>query len=201
MTRDLGKSYQVVDPGISIKKYPCCYRSHRALDAFYDMLDERHIAVAEIDKITVDMNLYDSYLMKFPEPRTGEEAKFSFRHIFGAALLKGKVWIDSFSDEAARDPQYVQARERVEEVIHRDWPPGRVDARIPVTIRLKDGRTFSKENASPREPTPSQLSDRYREAAQGILTAEQTRRSLGLLQDMENADDFSAIMSLLIAKS
>ncbi|MBI4195404.1 MAG: MmgE/PrpD family protein [Betaproteobacteria bacterium] len=147
------------------------------------------------------MNLYDSYLMKFPEPKTGEEAKFSFRHIFGTALLKRKVWIDSFSDEAASDRRYVEARARVEEVVHRDWPPGRVDARIPVTIKLKDGRTFSKENASPREPTLNQLLDRYREAADGVLAPEQTKRSMELLLDMENSRDFSEIMSLLSAKS
>ena len=201
MTRDLGKTFQVVDPGISVKKYPCCYRSHRALDAFYDMVDEHHISHGDIEKVIVEMNLYDSYLMKFPEPKTGEEAKFSFRHIFGTALLKGKVWIDSFSDEAASDRRYVEARRRVEEVVHRDWPPGRVDARVPVTIKLKDGRTFSKENASPREPTLNQLLDRYREGAEGVLAPEQTKKSMELLLDMENSRDFSEIMSLLSAKS
>lgn len=200
MTRDLGKTYQVVNPGISVKKYPCCYRSHRALDAFYDMVDEHRIACGDIEKVVVEMNLYDSYLMKFAEPKTGEEAKFSFRHIFGTALLKGKVWIDSFSDEAASDRSYVEARKRVEEVVHRDWPPGRVDARIPVTIKLKDGRTFSKENASPREPTLPQLLDRYLEAADGVLAPERAKKSMELLLDMENARDFSEIMGLLSAK-
>ena len=191
MTRDLGKTYQIVNPGISIKKYPCCYRAHRALDAYYDLVGEHHFTHADIEKITIDMNLYDSYLMKFPEPKNGEEAKFSFGHIFGAVLLKGKVWIDSFSDEAAFDPKYVEARRRVEEVVHRDWPPGRADARIPITIKLKDGRTFTKENASPREPTLNQLLDRYREAAEAILTPDQTKKSLDLLLDMENSRDVS----------
>lgn len=201
MIRDLGRSYQIVDPGISIKKYPCCYRSHRALDAFYDLLAEHRIAIEEVERITVDMNLYDSYLMKFPEPASGEEAKFSFRHIFGAALLTGQVWIDSFSDEAARDPRYVRARARVDEVIHRDWPPGRVDARIPVTITLKDGRRFTKENPSPREPTLAQLLDRYRAAADGILAREPTERSLDMLQDLENVADFSSVMALVAASA
>lgn len=201
MTRDLGETFQVVNPGISIKKYPCCYRSHRALDAFYDMVDEHRISHGDIEKVIVDMNLYDSYLMKFPEPRTGEEAKFSFRHIFGAALLRGKVWVDSFSDEAASDPGYAAARKQVEEVVHREWPPGRVDARVPVTIRMKDGRTFSKENASPREPTLNQLLDRYRQAAEGILTPAQTKKSMDLLLDLEQSKDVSEIMGLLMAES
>ncbi|MCC6531102.1 MAG: MmgE/PrpD family protein [Burkholderiales bacterium] len=201
MTRELGKSYQVVDPGISIKKYPCCYRSHRALDAFYDMLDEHRLSSDQVEKISVDMNLYDSYLMKFPEPKTGEEAKFSFRHIFGAALLKGKVWIDSFSDEAAVDPKYVAARARVDEVVHPDWPTSRAEARIPVTIKLKDGRVLSKENATPREPTMNQLVERYREAADGILTRDQTEQSIEQLLQIEKSQDVSQIMALLAVRA
>lgn len=201
MTKELGQSFQIVNPGVSIKKYPCCYRSHRALDAYYDMVNEYHLSHEDIDKVIVEMNLYDSYLMKFPEPKTGEEAKFSFPHIFGTALLKGNVWIDSFSDEAAADPRYVQARKRVEEVVHRDWPPTRAEARIPVTIKLKDGRAFTKENASPREPTLNQLLDRYREAAEGVLAPEQTKRSVNLLLDLENSRDVSEITGLLMARA
>lgn len=201
MTRELGRSYQIVDPGISVKKYPCCYRSHRALDAFFDLLEEHRIGVGEIDRVVVEMNLYDSYLMKFPEPRTGEEAKFSFRHIFAAALVRGRVWIDSFTDEAVGDPAYVQARSRVEEIVHRDWPPGRVDARTPVTIHLKDGRRLSRENPAPREPTLDQLLDRYRDAARSVLGRERTEESLELLLDMERTQDFSKVMSRLRARS
>ncbi len=115
--------------------------------------------------------------------------------------MKGKVWIDSFSDAAASDPSYVAARARVETVVHRDWAPTRAEARIPITIKLKDGRTFTKENASPREPTLDQLLDRYREAAEGNLTPEQTKRSIELLLEMEKSNDVSQIMDLLTAKS
>lgn len=197
MTRDLGRSYQIVDPGISLKKYPCCYRSHRALDAYYDLLSEHRIGPEHIESIVVDMNLYDSYLMKFPEPRTGEEAKFSFPHIFGTALLKGKVWIDSFSDEAVRDPGYAHARRRVDQVVHPDWPTTRAEARIPVTLKLKDGRTLTRENPTPREPTFDELLARYREAADGVLARENTERSIERLLALEAVDDFSQVMALL----
>ena len=197
MTRDLGKSYQIVDPGISLKKYPCCYRSHRALDAYYDLLDEHRLGPADVEKIVVDMNLYDSYLMKFPEPRTGEEAKFSFPHIFGTALLKGKVWIDSFSDEAVADAAYAQARRRVDQVVHPDWPTTRAEARIPVTLKLKDGRSLTKENATPREPTLDEVLVRYREAADGLLARDCVERSIERLLALEQVDDFSQVMALL----
>ena len=121
--------------------------------------------------MTVDLNLYDSYLMKFPNPETGEEAKFSYPHILGTALLKGKVWIDSFTDESVMDREYQEVRKKIEVVVHPEWPAGRVDARTPVTIRLKDGRIFSKEIHTPREPTLDELVDRYREAADRDIEA------------------------------
>jgi 2-methylcitrate dehydratase PrpD len=201
MTEDLGKTFQVVDPGISIKKYPCCYRSHRALDALFDLMAEHHLSYDDIEKVTVDLNLYDSYLMKFPNPETGEEAKFSYPHILGTAILKGKVWLDSFTDESTYDRKYVEARKKVDVVIHQEWPPGRVDARTPVTIRLKEGREFSKEVNSPREPNLAQLLDRYREAASEILKRDQTEKSIDLLLTLEKVKDISEIMSLLACQT
>jgi len=197
MTKALGKTYQIVDPGISIKKYPCCYRSHRALDALFDLMTEQSVSVDQIDRVIVEMNLYDSYLMKFPDPKTGEEAKFSYPHILGAATLKGEVWLDSFTDESASDPDYQKARDKVDAVVHPEWPVGRADARTPVTLKLKDGRMFTKEVKSPREPTLDQLLDRYRQATDGVLPTDQTEKSIDLLLNLENIEDVSEVMGLL----
>ncbi len=201
MTKDLGKTFQIVDPGISIKKYPCCYRSHRTLDAFFELMDEYHFSYKEIEKVTVDLNLYDSYLMKFPDPETGEEGKFSFPHILGTALLKGKVWVDSFTDESVKDHQYQEVRKKVEVIVHPEWPPGRVDARTPVTVKLKDGRIFSKEIHTPIEPTLNELLNRYREAAEGILEHDRTERSIDQLLHMERLKDVSEVMNLLTMRT
>lgn len=201
MTRDLGRTFQIVDPGISIKKYPCCYRSHRALDALFDLMAEHHLSYDDIKGVSVDLNLYDSYLMKFPDPKTGEEAKFSYPHILGAAILKGRIWLDSFTDESTSDETYHEARKKVNVVIHQEWPPGRVDARTPVTIKLKDGRKFSKEVHSPREPDLDELLDRYREASHGLLKRDQTERSIDLLLDLEKINDVSEITGLLTPRN
>ena len=197
MTKDLGRTYQVLEPGISIKKYPCCYRSHRALDALFEILNENRISYEEIENVTVDLNLYDSYLMKFPDPKTGEEAKFSYPHIMSAAILKGKVWVDSFTDASVRDPLLEEAKRKVSVVIHKEWPPGRVDARTPVTVTLKGGRRFSREINAPSEPTLEQLLGRYREAAQGIWTTQRTQRSIDLLLNLEKQNNLSPLMELL----
>jgi len=197
MTENLGATYQIVSPGISIKKYPCCYRSHRALDALFDLMSAERISYDDIARVTVDLNLYDSYLMKFPEPQTGEEAKFSFEHIMAAAILKGEVWIDSFSDESVHGPEYLEARKRVAIVVHPEWPAGRADARTPVTLKLRNGRIFTREVDTPREPNTDQLLDRYRQAAEGLLDPSQTEKSIELLLNLEKLQNISEVTRLV----
>ncbi len=197
MTQALGQTYQITDPGISIKKYPCCYRSHRALDALFDMKAEYAFDYDDIEKVTVEMNLYDSYLMKFPQPRNGEEAKFSYPHIMAAAILKGRVCVDAFSDQSIREEEYRRAREKIEIIVHDDWPPGRVDARTPVKVMLKNGRVLHREVQIAREPTHAQLWERFREAAREVIGRNRTEKALDLLMDLDNLGDVGRLMSVL----
>ena len=63
----------------------------------------------------------------------------------------------------------------MEEVVHREWPPGRVDARIPVTIKLKDGREFPSDTTILSMGVHSRVElakaaglGRYKDAASGL---------------------------------
>jgi len=197
MLMNLGDKYQITDPGISIKKYPCCYRSHCALDALFQIMAERDISYSDIEKVSVDINLYDSLLMKFQEPKTGEEARFSYSHILGTAILKGEVWLDSFTDASVSQQSFCDARKKVEVNVHPEWAKDRAQARTPVTVKVKNGGSFEKEVAVPREPTEKQLLDRYRKAAGGVLTLDQTERSIEKLLVLEEVDEISELMRLL----
>jgi 2-methylcitrate dehydratase PrpD len=197
MTRDLGKTFQIVEPGLSMKKYPCCNRAQRALDALFDMMAEHQVSYDQVEKVIVDINLYDSYLMKYPHPKTGDEAKFSFPHILGAAILRGRVWVDSFTDESATDHALGEARKKIEVIIHPDWPLGRAEARTPVTVKLKDGKVITKEVAASSEPTMEQLINRYKEGAQRVYSSDQAEKSIEQLLNIEKLKDVSELMNLL----
>ncbi|MHA2122790.1 MAG: MmgE/PrpD family protein, partial [Promethearchaeota archaeon] len=197
MVENFGASFQIIDPGISIKKYPCCYRAHCALDALFDLLSELNVTYNDIEKVVVDINPYDSYLMKFSEPKTAEESKFSFPHILGSAILNGQVWVDSFNDKIIMEPKYREARKKIEVNIHHEWSPGRAEARTPITLIMKDGRVFSKEVDTPREPSLNKLLDRYRQASDGILSKEQMEKSIDLLMNFKNIKNISELMILL----
>lgn len=144
------------------------------------------------------LNFYDSYLMKFPNPVTGEEAKFSYPHILGRAIVKGRVWLDTFADETVVNHKYKEARKKIDAIVHPEWPPRRVDALTPVTIKLKNGGVFSKEIQTSRQPDRDQLLNTYREATDGVLMRNQTEKFNDLLLRMDKLKDVSKVMDLLI---
>jgi 2-methylcitrate dehydratase PrpD len=91
--RPLGTEWQIVRQGISIKKYPACYCTHRALDGMLELLASRPLKPAEIARITVAISKTHSLILRNHEPQTGLEAKFSMefamaRHRAGAAEAK-----------------------------------------------------------------------------------------------------------------
>src|SRR5262249_28269868 len=51
--RDWGAPWEILAPGISVKKYPCCFQTHRALDAVLDLRRAHGIDAGAVDSVQV----------------------------------------------------------------------------------------------------------------------------------------------------
>ena len=142
----LGNPFKAED-SIIIKKYPCCGGNHSALDAVLGLIREHDLRYDDVEQVEVQAMTYTSPVLRYPEPKTGLNGKFSIQHAVGAALLDGRVSIEHFTDEAVRDPRLREAAAKVKTEVMARWDPrfmyGETDAN-PVVIRLKDGRVLSK---------------------------------------------------------
>jgi 2-methylcitrate dehydratase PrpD len=67
----LGEEWQIVRQGISIKKYPACYCTHRALDGMLELLGRHPLKPAEIARITVVISKTHSLILRNHAPQTG----------------------------------------------------------------------------------------------------------------------------------
>ena len=193
--QDFGNPFGVTQ--LSIKKYPCCYRTHRALDVVLQSMQEQNFSYDDIAAIEVDMNLYDAGLLKYPEPESGTQSRFSMPHALAMAILDGGVSAESFTDKAVASARAKGARGKIKITIRTDWPPDRPAARTPVTIRLKDGRIFSGDVDLPRQPTREELLLRHKDCCQLVLTPEQTERSTEMMLHLEDVDNFTHLMDLV----
>jgi transcriptional antiterminator Rof (Rho-off) len=88
----------------------------------------------------------------------------------------------------------------VKVIFHPEWSPG-LDAafHIPVTIRLQNGKVYSKEVAKPTEPSKDEVITTYKELAEPILKKDEIDRSLDMILTLEKLEDISQLMDILRA--
>ncbi len=199
MIKDLGKEWQFQN--IGIKKYPCCFFTHRQIDVVLELKREHHLSLNEIEKIEVHASPADEWCNR-PEPKSLGDLQFSFQHLLGAAILDGDVNFDNVDTDILSDPRYVEARSRVEVTIHPDRSPVLVQAPAEVIIKLKNGKNISRQRmhtiGSRQEPLSStQFRELYSKFTKGILGDEQIDKSAEAILNVEKLNDLLGLMNML----
>ena len=187
----LGTHWSIVDPGLTIKRYPCCGGNLRALDAARGLIEEHGIKFDDAAKLEVDVHPDLLCTVRFHKPTQGFRGKFSLDYVLAAMLLDGRVDLDSFSDEYCTSPRMRSSLDKVQINTHPEWPDDAVSRRkSPVTITMKDGRKFTKMvekvRGSPGNPmTRDELLGKYRGCASRVLKGERVERSITSLENLE----------------
>lgn len=102
--RALGVDYDLVYPGLSIKKYPCCRFAHLPLDALFGLLSERSVETATVEEIVVRIQPGADDALVCPYAVNGLEGKFSMAYVLAAGLYDRHLTLDSFTDEKVLRP-------------------------------------------------------------------------------------------------
>lgn len=144
---------------LSVKKYPACFNTHRTIDA---VLDCSPFDVDEIERIEVTVQTAGLEPLIHHRPTTGLEAKFSLEYTAAAALLDGRVSLESFENEAVNRPD-VQALLRKVTVAESPTPPvGSPSWHAGfscVSVTMRDGNIVSSRRDQPRGHAIAPLTD------------------------------------------
>jgi 2-methylcitrate dehydratase PrpD len=195
--------WSIVDPGLTIKRYPCCGGNLRALDAARGLIEEHRITFDDAVKLEVDVHPDLLNTVRFHKPTQGFRGKFSIDYVLAAMLLDGRVDLDSFSDEYCNSPRMRASLDKVQVTPHPEWPNDTASRRkAPVTITMKDGRKLTnlveKVRGSPGNPmTRDELLAKYRGCASRVLDGERMERSIAALENLENVATVRALMDIL----
>jgi len=210
LSQELGNPYYVVSPGMGLKKYPCCYHTHRAIDGLLQLMARHHLTYDSVAEVEVGTTPSALRVLAFDEPTTADQAKFSMPHVLGCALLDGKVTLDSFTERKVHDPSVRQAAKKVR-IAFPDlpiWPglpdhdPDTVFVGNPVTVRATDGRTYAARvdvpHGEPSDPlTDSELLAKFNGSAEGYLSPQQARQVSDMVRGLEEVPNIRALMELL----
>ena len=199
----LGRRWEIVEGGITVKLYPSCAATHPTIDTLLDLRREAGIEPAAVDAVTIDVDPVVPTVLIHDRPATGLEGKFSLHYCAAAALAFGRVGIDTFEPDAMRDPAATRLVPRVtmraDDRLGRDAPP-LTEARV--AVRLADGRTLERfvrgARGYPERPaSAAELDDKFLACATRIVSAEAAGAGLDFLRHLEAAPSVRGLASRL----
>ncbi len=198
----LGHSFDLTGIGISVKPYPCGGLTHTAVDAVLELRQEG-LRADQLDSMRVGVTPHVFDLIKNVPPANGIEAKFSLPYILARALVDGALVLDTFTDEAAAEPQIRQVAERI--VMELD--AGLVEEAdggrpAEVTVDLVDGgqrrRRMDYSRGRPQKPmTPAELRNKFDACAARALDPERSRQVADLIRGLERLESIRGLCELL----
>ena len=209
----LGKPFVIDNPGIAVKKFPCCYATHRAIDGVLTLRERLDFDASSVAKVICRMPPGGMHVLTYPRPVTGLEGKFSLQYSLAAGVLDGKFSLWSFTDEAVRRQEIAALYERIdahETVTSRGDDP-QFDKRssgsrgfVEVEVQLKDGRKDQMRIDVPpgspsRELTWEELQAKFMDCAKQAprITEGQASAAFTALKTFDCIEDISRVTALL----
>lgn len=178
------------------KYHAACYSTHATLNALRDVREAHGIGCDDVDRVTLFVNTRHANNCNKPDPRTGLDLKFSIRHLTAMGLDGADTGaLETYSQENALDPRYVDFRERVDVV----FQPERNRMTTQVRLALKDGRVIEKDSDSGQPATDlarqwQQLSAKFRSLAFPVIGEERSEEALAAVGDLAQAEDIRSLM-------
>lgn len=101
---ELGRQLRILEYGLSIKKYPTCYATHRVIDGVLDLARANRIRPENVEEVHARIGVAQASMLRNHSPVTGLEAKFSLEFAVASALVAGKVGLSELTDEFVAKP-------------------------------------------------------------------------------------------------
>lgn len=202
----LGAPYEIVDPGIGVKRYPACATTHQSLDATLTLMEKHRIDPKAVERVECGVYYLAPHQLIYERAETGLQGKFSMAYCVSAALLDGQVGLAQFEEARVQRPDVQAFMPKVRMFVHpeqttRECLPTRFSE---VTITLTDGRTLqqrvSHAKGQPKNPlTDAELDAKFRDCAARVLPAERVASVLDAIRTLQTVPDVSAIAAALVA--
>ena len=146
MTRALGEEHHAF--GTAIKPYPCCRFEHGAIDLAI-AANENGVAADDIE--AVNIRIYSTGVLSYhQQPRSVVDAQFNVPYAIAVALLRGRIGLADFTDEAIRDPRTHALSRRIQVREDPDFSARYPDEyRVELALVLKNGDVRSSFSDCP----------------------------------------------------
>jgi len=203
----LGQPFDIVSPGVGLKRYPSCARTHPAIDAMLDTVVRHDIHPEDVKSISCAGSYTTPTMLIHSRPQTSLEGKFSMEFCMALALLERKVELSQFQNKKVQDPKIQEMIKRVAFSVRPDLNTIENSGNPSTTVKIlmKDGKEFTKTvdeaRGTPGNPlSQDEVRGKYRQCVKGIQSAREREKTIGIVEDLENLQKISTLTDLLRGK-
>jgi 2-methylcitrate dehydratase PrpD len=195
----MGKPWEMSEPGIYVKRWPCCYCNHRPLGGMIKLIAEHGIRAEEVTAVEVGFLPGSDTALVSTNPTTGLEGKFSIEYVTAALFLDGKVTLETFTDPMVMRPEVRAFMPKVKRYrIEAKGTYSGVVGYTDLAIDTQRGKFTIREEHAPGSPeAPMTASDRvekFMDCAGRVLGE---RGAKGLLDQLSKLESISNVANVI----
>jgi 2-methylcitrate dehydratase PrpD len=199
MTEALGERFEIARN--YFKQHACCRYNHGALDALGEIMASRpggRLTPEEVAGVEVTTYSLAAQLCE-PHPQNTLAGKFSIPFAVATYIVKGHTGLESFSQEAVRDPAARDLAERVtvcEDPALTAMMPDRRPSKVAVTLKngiVLEAQTFTNKGDTEDPYSPEELRAKY-DGLAGLVWEEETAAAIySDISKLEQIDDVNSM--------
>lgn len=183
VSQGFGKVWSIVEPGVSIKPYPCGVLTHPTIDLMLRLVSDNDIKPDDIESVTVYAGTNILKPIRYPVAANHLQAKFSLPAALAMVALARKAGKREFSDEFVGSAAMQAMQRRITAAFDPAIEKMGFDKmRSRIAILLKNGKTFEgsadeRYRGGPENPlSDADLEAKVRSCCDGVLNSEQQAR-------------------------
>jgi len=198
---NFGNPFEILSPGVRLKPYPSCLETHSIIESTLFLVESHDIHPEAVESVECGLSPLASDILIHKNPQTGLQGKFSAQYAVATALVYRKASIEQFTDKGVQDSRAQAMIQKVKTVVHHEME--KTPQSSVVTIRLKDGKEFSKRTDTttghPEKPmSQDQIIDKYSNCADSVISKDKIQKSIGKILDLEKLSGIDELIALTV---
>ena len=200
--------YDVLQPGIILKAYPCHAASHSAIEATLQLVQQYQFQPNQVELVKLEVPAASLQALPITYPVDGWDARLSVNYAVVSTLLYGQPLLDQFTDASVQDLAVREMLDRVTVVLmESDRQSCQGSGRLAslgcnVSLRLRGGQEISHRvefaRGFPELPLePDELDAKFLYCSRYILPPDHIDGAIGQFRNLEDVDDVTGLASIL----
>jgi 2-methylcitrate dehydratase PrpD len=202
LVKDFADPYRMISPGVSIKRYPAKYATHRTIEGAADLAKKHDLKPEQIASVEVEFT--PTKLVDRPKPRSGLDGKFSMQYAAAIGLLDRSATIPSYSNERRFAPDMEALLPKISLKENATIPADFPETWTIVRVKTTDGRLLEEKCAKLRGmqgvPLPrAERLEKFYGCVVPTLTKGQADEVVALVEGLADLDNLDTLMSILVS--